>query len=81
MKLKMQIHFETIIKLLFIQHGTCCLTLSRSRIMGTYVFQSDLEQFKLGLKRNENYMILGTFQVQHRNSFENEPSNIIIFAL
>lgn len=42
---------------------------------------SELEQFKLGLKRNENYIILGTFQVRHRNSFENEPSNIIIFAL
>ena len=80
MKLKMQIHGETIIKLLFIQHGTRCLTLSRSQTMRTYEFRSHLAQYKLALKINENYIILSTFKVQHRYSFENEQSNIIIFV-
>ena len=41
-------------------------------------FQSDLAQYSLSLEIDENYI---RFQVQHRNSSENdEPSEITIFV-
>ena len=72
----MQIQCDTIINLLFIRHGICRLTLSRSRTIRT---ENDLAHYNLGFKINENNIILCTFQVQLRNSSENEQSNIIIF--